>query len=172
MPAGPAPAAHVPTRSSTAMAGDRSCSLHRDSTSLRRRLAAGQENHAGNRRGHRAPQHGSSARPPQQVSLLRVPLPGTTMPVSIACARARRGVDATDGKPLQHGLGDLGATSDRLIAVDQHLGFDDRHDALLLADGGVTRKCLRVGFNCQPARQRVGDVINSAPPAKRAPCRL
>ena len=41
---------------------------------------------------------------------------------------------------VQNGLGDFGAARHAVITVDQDLGFNDRHDAALLADCGVARE--------------------------------
>ena len=67
-------------------------------------------------------------------------------------------------------LGDLVAALDRVVAVHQDLGLDDRDDAGLLAQRGVARERVRVGVRCS---SRVGMpspiVITARHFAKRAP---
>src|SRR5215467_1606374 len=64
---------------------------------------------------------------------------------------------------VQDGLGDLGAAVDGVVAIDEDLGFNNRHDALFLAYGGVTGERFRVGFDRQPAWERGRYVVDSAP---------
>ena len=54
---------------------------------------------------------------------------------------------------VQNCLGDLGTAVDGVIAVDQNLGLDDRHDALFLADRGVAGERVGVGLDRQRAWQ-------------------
>jgi hypothetical protein len=42
---------------------------------------------------------------------------------------------------------DFAAALERVVAVHQHLGLDDRHQARFLAERGVARQCVRVGFD-------------------------
>ena len=64
---------------------------------------------------------------------------------------------------VQNGLGDLGTAVDAVIAVDQDLGLNDRHDAMLLADRGIAGKRFGVGLDRKPTRKRVGHVVDGAP---------
>ena len=50
-----------------------------------------------------------------------------------------------------------------MVAVDQHLGLDDGHHALLLADRRVARQASAFASTASAARQRVGDVVDRAP---------
>ena len=54
---------------------------------------------------------------------------------------------------LQRASGGVGAVVERVVAVHQHLGLDDRHDARLLAQRRVARKRMRVRVR---ARSPVG----------------
>ena len=48
---------------------------------------------------------------------------------------------------VQHRLGDFGAALERVVAVHQHFGLDDRHDAGFLADCRIARERVGVGFD-------------------------
>ena len=48
-------------------------------------------------------------------------------------------------------------------AVHQHLGLDDRHDARLLAQRGVTRERVRVGIDAGLRRNAIRDVDDGPP---------
>ena len=64
---------------------------------------------------------------------------------------------------VQNSLGDLGTAVDAVVAVDQDLGLNDRHDATLLADRGIAGKRFGVGLNRNPTRKGVGHVVDGAP---------
>ena len=72
---------------------------------------------------------------------------------------------------LQHPFGDLVAGVDVVVAVHQHFGLDDRHDAVLLAERRIARQRVRVGIdrNCSTGWPSV-DIDQAARHlAKRAP---
>jgi len=48
---------------------------------------------------------------------------------------------------VQRRLGDFVAALERVVAVHQHFGLDDRHQSRLLAERRVARQCVRVGFD-------------------------
>jgi hypothetical protein len=54
-------------------------------------------------------------------------------------------------------LCDLLAALDGVVAVHQHLGFDDRHQPTLLAEGRVPRQCMAVGDQAGPAGDALAD---------------
>lgn len=58
-------------------------------------------------------------------------------------------------------LGEFTELSESMTAVHQHLGLDDRHDAFVVADRGVTGQRVGVGLDREPARQCVGDVVDA-----------
>ena len=60
---------------------------------------------------------------------------------------------------VEHRGGDLEGTLDRVVAVHEHLGLDDRHDARLLAQRGVARQRVGVHVDAVRARQGVVGVI-------------
>ena len=64
---------------------------------------------------------------------------------------------------MQGPLGHLLAALDGVIAVHQHLGLDDRHQALCLTDGGVARQRMRVGGDARPRRDVPPDSDHCAP---------
>ena len=64
---------------------------------------------------------------------------------------------------LQHVPGDLFTPFDGVRAIHEHFGFDDRNEALLLAEGGITSECGCVGTHAHRARQAVAD-RNHRPP--------
>ena len=56
------------------------------------------------------------------------------------------------------------AALDRVVAVHQHLGLDDRHDARFLAQRGVARERVRVHVDAVRRRDAVADVdVRRAP---------
>ena len=63
----------------------------------------------------------------------------------------------------QHFARDLLATFDRVRAVHQDLGFDDRHDVLFLAQRGISRQRVRIGFDREARREACADVDHGAP---------
>ena len=73
---------------------------------------------------------------------------------------------------VQHLLGDIGAARQRVIAIDQHLGLDDGHHALRLADGRIARQRVRIGLDSEAAGQRVGHVVHRAPLGEARALRL
>ena len=64
---------------------------------------------------------------------------------------------------------DLVATLDRVVAVHQHFGLDDRDDAFVLAQRGVTRERVRVHVEAVLRRDARADVDHRAPLRERAP---
>ena len=59
--------------------------------------------------------------------------------------------------------GDLEAALDRVVAVHQHLGLDDRHEPGLLAERRVARERVRVRPDAVLARDAVADRDHGAP---------
>ena len=59
--------------------------------------------------------------------------------------------------------GDVARALDRVVAVHQHLGLDDRHDARLLAQRGVAGERVGVGVDAVLATAAVGDRVDRAP---------
>ena len=51
----------------------------------------------------------------------------------------------------------------RVIAVDEHFGLHDRHDAFRLADRRVRRQRFRVGLDAERRGIAVGDAVDLAP---------
>lgn len=63
-------------------------------------------------------------------------------------------------------LSDFGSELECMRTVHQHLGFDDGHEAIGLADGGVTRKRFGILVNGEHRRRgssRILDVQHSTP---------
>ena len=63
----------------------------------------------------------------------------------------------------QGGLGHLGAAFDRMLAVHQHLGLDDRHQPGLLRQRGETGERLGVGMDAGGAGEVRADGNHRAP---------
>ena len=63
----------------------------------------------------------------------------------------------------QYRMGHLAAPLNRVAAVHQHLGLDDRHEAGLLAQGGVAGQRMRVGRDAAWAGQAVTDAYHGPP---------
>ena len=63
----------------------------------------------------------------------------------------------------QRRLGHLAAALERVVAVHQHLGLDDRHQACFLAQRRVARQRVRVRLDAAPARSRAADGDDGAP---------
>ena len=60
-------------------------------------------------------------------------------------------------------VGDLEAAVDVVVAVHQHLGFDDRHDLRRLAERGIARQRMRIGVDAVCGRDAGADVDHGAP---------
>ena len=61
-------------------------------------------------------------------------------------------------------FGDLIAAVDVVIAVHQHFGLDDRHDAFVLAQRGIAGERMRIGADAGIARHGAGpDIDHRAP---------
>ena len=129
------------------------------------RLSAGQEEDARHGRWHESPQDADRLSGDLgNRCLLRLLLAGND--------HARFEQHVLENQPVsmqgsedfvQDGFGHLGAALESMAAVHQHLGLDDRHDAFVLADRGVTGQRVRVGLDREPAWQRVGDVVDRTP---------
>ncbi len=70
---------------------------------------------------------------------------------------------------LEHRLGDLLGTLDRMLAVHQHLGLDDRRDACLLAERRVASKRVRIDGDRVVVGRSSPIAITARHLAKRAP---
>ena len=63
----------------------------------------------------------------------------------------------------QHGIGDFLAALQRVVAVHQHLGLHDRHDAGLLAQRRVARQRFCIGIDRVGGRNARADIDHGAP---------
>ena len=55
------------------------------------------------------------------------------------------------------------ATLDRMRAVHQHFGLDDRHDVRFLAQRRIAGERMRIGVDRELRRNAIGDVDHRAP---------
>ena len=75
-----------------------------------------------------------------------------------------------DEDALERRVGDFLAALERVVAVHQHLGLDDRHDAGLLAEGRVARQRMGIGVDREAARESPAPMsITARHLANRAP---
>ena len=69
----------------------------------------------------------------------------------------------------QHLVGDRLAALLRVTAVHQYFGLHDRHDVLFLAERGIARQCVCIGFDGKARRYAITNIDHRAPLGKARP---
>lgn len=134
------------------------------------RLSAGQEGDSGNGRGHGAAQSGDGS----DGHLLGGELLGAALASGdhVGLQQGSLQVDVVVVQRLvdggQDGLGDLLGAVQVMVTIGQHLGLNDGHDALRLADGGVTGQHVGVLQDRLVAGGVLADLQHATPLGKVA----